>query len=165
MFASALVRTTSHPQLLFTSGTGGELAKSKQMKNSPAPGPMTLLKDSWMQLRAVLGRLLLLTILSQVLLIVIAFPLVRWVFTEALRANGMYAIDLDTLTFSRGFPITVLILLLLALLVVMIMILQFGAYMVLLRNPQSSWRSWRGRSGPWVEKPCVRPVCRSPATC
>lgn len=140
VFAPALVRTTSHPQLRFTSGTGGELAKSKQMKNSPAPGPMTLLKDSWMQLRAVLGRLLLLTILSQVLLSVIAFPLVRWVFTEALRANGMYAIDLDTLTFSRGFPITVLILLLLALLVVMIMILQFGAYMVLLRNPQSSWR-------------------------
>lgn len=139
-FASALVRTWSHPHFCSISGLSEELAESRQMKNSPAPGPLTLLKDSWRQLRAVLGRLLLLTIISQVLLSVIAFPLVRWVFAEALRANGMYAIDLDTLKFGRGFPITVLILILMALLVVMIMILQFGAYMILLRNPHLSWR-------------------------
>lgn len=110
------------------------------MKKSLAPRPLVLLKDSWRQLRAVLGRLMLLIIGSQILLSLIAFPLVRWFITEALRANGMYAIDLDTLTFTRGFPVTVLILILLALLVVFIMILQFGAYMVLLRNPHLSWR-------------------------
>lgn len=116
------------------------VAKSTVMSTKTNPGPLILLKDTWSKLRAVFGRILLAIIVWQIIMSVVAFPLIRWVFTEALRANGMYGIDLDDVMIGDGFPITVLLLIVMVLIVLVVLILQFGTYMVLLRHPGLTWR-------------------------
>ncbi len=122
------------------------------MNTKTNPGPLTLLKGAWSRLRAVFGRVLLATVVWQIIMSVVAFPLMRWVFTEALRANGMYGIDMDDVTIGDGFPITVALLALMLLLVVVVLILQFSTYMVLLRHPGLTWRQLAAEVGRLARK-------------
>ena len=72
---------------------GQEVAASED--GPTTVGPLALLKTTWNAVVAVKGRLFLLIILSNLVLTALAFPLAHWVFREALRADGMYAIDMD----------------------------------------------------------------------
>lgn len=104
------------------------------------PGPFALLKSAWSDLYQVRGRLLLVIIFNQVILSLVAFPIVHWLFRESLRANGMYVVDLSDLAIRPGFPITVLLLVAIILLLLWILVLQFSAYLVLLHEPNTSWK-------------------------
>ncbi len=95
-------------------------------------------------MRTVSGRLLLTIVASQAILSFIAFPIVHWAIKEALRADGMYALDTANLRIGSGFPITVALLIAIGLLIVWLLVLQFSAYMLLLHNPQYTWRQLLG---------------------
>ena len=98
-------------------------------------GPLSLLKTSWNAVMAVKGRLFLLIILSNLVLTALAFPLAHWVFREALRADGMYAIDMDDFAIAPGFPITVLLLAIALLIVLLALVVEFAAILLLLHDP------------------------------
>lgn len=109
-----------------------------------APGPLSLLREAWERMRVVAGRLLLAIVLGQAVMTFIAFPFIRWVMKEALRANGMYAIDLGSFAIGNGFPLTVALLIAIGFVVVWLLVLQFSIYMLLLHNPQLTWRELWG---------------------
>ena len=103
-------------------------------------GPLSLLKTSWNAVLAVKGRLFLLVILSNLVLTALAFPLAHWVFREALRADGMYAIDMSDFAIAPGFPITVLLLAIALLIVLLALVVEFAAILLLLHDPSLTWK-------------------------
>lgn len=112
----------------------------QRTKARRAPGPVSLLGQALKAVRAVSGRLLLLIIATQLVITVIAFPLITWVFREALRANGMYALDTANFSFGAGFPLTLLLLFIIVFLVLLLVVAQFSMYLVVLHYPQRSAR-------------------------
>lgn len=77
-----------------------------------------------------LGWLILLT---QLLILGVAFPVFGWLFREAMRANGMHGLDLGHLTLGAGIPITLALIALIATIAFWFLSMQFTALVVLLR--------------------------------
>ena len=121
-------------------GISGAKAPGQGAKLARYPDPFTLLRGAWGRVRDVAGRLLLLIIVAQLLISVVGLPLASWVFREALRANGMYALDTNTFQFHWGFTLTVLLLFLALLLIMWMLVLEFSAIILLLQHPDRSWR-------------------------
>ena len=117
---------------------GQEVAASED--GPTTVGPLALLKTTWNAVMAVKGRLFLLVILSNLVLTALAFPLAHWVFREALRADGMYAIDMDDFAIAPGFPITVLLLMIALLIVLLALVVEFAAILLLLHDPALTWK-------------------------
>lgn len=124
---------------------GSKAGISQAGATQRAPGPLALLKMGWNAAKAVPGRLLLVIIAGQLLISLIAGPLIAWLFREALRANGMVALDTDTFVIGRGFPVTVLLLFLLALVAMWAIVLQLSMFLILMRYPQASWKQLGAR--------------------
>ncbi|WRS30656.1 glycerophosphoryl diester phosphodiesterase membrane domain-containing protein [Actinomycetaceae bacterium MB13-C1-2] len=114
------------------------LAPEVATARSQDPGPFNLLGQAWVRIRAVSGRLLLLIVIAQLVITVVASPLVAWIFREALRANGMYALDTNTFSVGWGFGLTVILLMLILLVVMWLLVAEFSAIVILLHRPSYS---------------------------
>lgn len=93
-----------------------------------------LLGDAWAALRAGGLRILGLIMLFQALLLVVASPLIGWLFREALRANGMVGLDLGSLRLGGGFAVTLTLIVVIAVLAFWIVAVQFATIVILLRR-------------------------------
>lgn len=71
-----------------------------------------------------------------VVMVAVASPLLSWLFREALRANGMVAVDLGTFSIGRGAGWSLLLLMLLATIAFWLASLQFIVVVVMLRRAQ-----------------------------
>lgn len=78
------------------------------------------------------ARLLGIVFAMQLVVLLVAFPILRWLFREALRASGMTALDLGGLTSTAGLPLTVGLIILLCTLAFWLMALQFTIVVVIL---------------------------------
>ncbi len=112
--------------------------------NSFLPGPLALLARSWRLVKRASGRLLALIVLSQLIIVLVASPLVAWLLRRALRAGGFYAVDINAFNLTPGLGLTAVILLVLMLLVTWLVIIQFSAIVVVLRHPEYSWHELLG---------------------
>lgn len=121
-----------------------------------SPGPIKLLSGAWAKIRPVSGRLLLVIVIMQLIITVIASPLTGWMFREALRANGMYALDTNTFTIGWGFGLTVALLVLILLVIMWLLVAEFSAIVILLHNPEYSARQLFSALGA-VMKRALRP--------
>lgn len=107
----------------------------------------TLLRNAWRQLRRGGARLAGLILASQLLLLLVALPVVSWLFREALRANGMSGLDLGRLPMGTGFPLTITLILVIVAISFWLIVLQFTALVVLLRWPRLTAREFLGQLG------------------
>lgn len=94
-----------------------------------------LCAEAWRLVRQGGARLAGLILLTQLVLLLIALPLISWVFREALRANGMVGLDLGKLSLGQGFPLTMTMIAIIVAVAFWVIALQFTALVVLLRWP------------------------------
>ncbi|UOR01012.1 glycerophosphoryl diester phosphodiesterase membrane domain-containing protein [Leucobacter allii] len=94
-----------------------------------------LLREGWRLVRAGGARLAGLVLLSQLVILLVALPLIGWLFREALRASGMHGLDTGNLRLGGGFPVTLALLVVIVVLAFWLISLQFTALVVLLRWP------------------------------
>lgn len=93
-----------------------------------------LLADAWRSVRAGGSRLIGLMLLFHLAILVIGFPLIGWLFREALRAGGMVAIDFGALKPSGGLGVTLLLVVVIAVLAFWIVSAQFAVIVIALRR-------------------------------
>lgn len=103
-----------------------------------SPSPFALLRSSVRVVRQTGGRMLVLVVATQLLLGALAFPLVSWLFREALRANGMMVLDMADFGIRPGIPLTIGLILAIIGLLFFLVVLQFAAILTLLKHPDSS---------------------------
>ncbi|MBL3699079.1 glycerophosphoryl diester phosphodiesterase membrane domain-containing protein [Leucobacter luti] len=115
-----------------------------------------ILRAATARVRAGGARLAGLILATQLVVLLVALPLVRWLFREALRANGMSGLDLGKLPIGQGFPLTVTLILAIVVLVFWLLALQFTALVVLLRWPALSGRQFLSELGR-VARALLRP--------
>lgn len=92
-----------------------------------------LLRRSPVLLRAAGWRLIGLILLTQLIIMLIAFPVLRWLFAEALRASGMHGLDTGKLLIGAGLPLTMTLMLVIVFLAFLFIALQFTAIVELIR--------------------------------
>lgn len=73
----------------------------------PRFSPRTLISSAFATVRAAGVPLLAVVLLAQVLTFALVSPVLDWLFREALRANGMLALDLTRLPITGGLTISV----------------------------------------------------------
>lgn len=95
--------------------------------------PFPLLREGWLSVRAAWKPLLVVLLGFHLVLLFVASPFIGWLFKEALRANGMYALDLSALQFTSGIGITVLLLVVILLLAFLLSVTQFIVLIEILR--------------------------------
>ena len=106
-----------------------------------------LLGGAWARLRAGGWRLAGLLLLTQTAILVLALPVIGWLFREALRAGGMSGLDLGRPFAGPGLPLTVSLILAIVMVSFWLLILQFTALVVLLRWPSLTGRQFLGELG------------------
>ncbi|HUH53669.1 MAG TPA: glycerophosphoryl diester phosphodiesterase membrane domain-containing protein [Microbacteriaceae bacterium] len=77
-------------------------------------------------------RLIAAVFIMQLVVLVVALPVIRWIFTEALHASGMTGVDVSALTIGPGFPLTATLILLIVLLAFWLLAIQFAILSVLI---------------------------------
>lgn len=92
-----------------------------------------MLADGLRLVRAGGVRLVALILLTQFVIAGAGFPVLRWLFAEALRAGGMHALDLGSLRLGPGLPLTLALIVAIVALAFWLISLQFTALVVLLR--------------------------------
>lgn len=103
-----------------------------------SPSPFALLRNSVRVVRQTGGRMLVLVVATQLLLGSLAFPLVSWLFREALRANGMMVLDMADFGIRPGIPLTIGLILTIIGFLFFLVVLQFAAILTLLKHPDIS---------------------------
>lgn len=93
-----------------------------------------VLADGARAVRAGGSRLLGAMLAFHLAMLLLAFPLINWLFREALRASGMRVLDLASLTIGGGVIITLGIIALICALALWLASLQFAVMIVLLRR-------------------------------
>lgn len=106
-----------------------------------------LLRGAWAQLRAGGSRLVGLLILTQSAILVLALPVVSWLFREALRAGGMSGLDLGRPIQGPGLPLTLVLIVVIVTAAFWLLVLQFAALVVLLRWPALTGRQFLAELG------------------
>jgi len=71
------------------------------------------------------------------LLLVIVSPLIGWLFREALRANGMVALDINAVRITSGIGITILLLVAILVLAFWVVSLQFATIVVMVHRARA----------------------------
>lgn len=99
--------------------------------------PFWLLREALRIVRLALAPAVLMLLGFHLVLLIVVSPLIAWLFREALRANGMLALDLGSLQFTGGIGITVALLLVILLLAFWIGVVQFVVLVQLLRQAQA----------------------------
>ncbi|PRI11285.1 glycerophosphoryl diester phosphodiesterase membrane domain-containing protein [Leucobacter massiliensis] len=115
-----------------------------------------LLRESRRLARAGGSRLLALAVLGQLLVLLVAQPVLGWLFREALRAGGMTGLDLGQLRLGGAWPLTAVLIVLIVVLAFWLLALQFTAVVVLLHRPGLSLRGLLGEFGR-VSRKLLRP--------
>lgn len=93
-----------------------------------------LLAGAWRSVRAGGLRLLGLMLLFHAAILVIAAPLIAWLFREAMRANGMVAFDPGNMRIGGGIAITFALIVLICALAFWVVAAQFTVIVVALRR-------------------------------
>ncbi|MGK0714849.1 glycerophosphoryl diester phosphodiesterase membrane domain-containing protein [Leucobacter sp. W1153] len=93
-----------------------------------------LLRDDLHAVRAGGSRLIGVLLAFHLATLLLAFPLINWLFREALRATGMHALDLGTLSIGGGTVLTIGLILIICALALWLVSLQFAVLVVLLRR-------------------------------
>lgn len=116
----------------------------------------TLFALGWGLVRSGGTRLLGLILVSQLVILGIALPVIGWLFREALRASGMTGLDLGALAPGRGLPLTIGLIVVIIALAFWLISLQFTALVVLLQWPGIGWRGFAAELGR-VARKLLRP--------
>lgn len=90
------------------------------------------IREAFRTIRAGGWRLVALYAGSQLAIILIAFPVIRWLFAEALRASGMVGLDLGALSIGPGLPVTLLLIVVITLLAFWLISLQLALLIIAL---------------------------------
>ena len=119
----------------------------------------------WRETRALLGsatqliraggaKLLALILVSQIIIVAVATPVIGWLFRQALRSAGMPGLDLGNLRFVSGGQLTLTLSLIFAIvaIVFVLLVLQFTSLIVLLRWPQLQPREFLRELGRVLRK-------------
>ncbi len=122
------------------------------MKSGPGAGLLSLLKNGQSIARAAGARRIALGLAAQILIALVALPLIHWLFKEALRASGMNGVNVGDVTVGPGWPLSLLLIAVLALLALWILVNQLAATFILLGNPhvtlaqflRENWRTSKG---------------------
>jgi glycerophosphoryl diester phosphodiesterase len=116
----------------------------------------TLFVLGWGLVRSGGTRLLGLILVSQLVILGIALPVIGWLFREALRASGMTGLDLGALAPGQGLPLTIGLIVVIIALAFWLVSLQFTALVVLLQWPGIGWRGFAAELGR-VARKLLRP--------
>ncbi|WP_336991855.1 glycerophosphodiester phosphodiesterase family protein [Leucobacter sp. VD1] len=116
----------------------------------------TLFTRGWSLVRAGGARLLGVILVSQLVILGVAMPVIGWLFREALRASGMTGLDLGAFAPGRGVTLTVGLIIVIVALAFWLISLQFTALVVLLQWPGIGWRGL-GRELGRVARKLLRP--------
>lgn len=92
-----------------------------------------LLRGSFRLVRQGGYRLAGLILITQLIILGAALPVISWLFREALRAGGMHGLDMGNLQFGDGIPLTLTLIVVIILFAFWLIALQFTAIVVLLR--------------------------------
>ncbi|MFA5607459.1 MAG: glycerophosphoryl diester phosphodiesterase membrane domain-containing protein [Leucobacter sp.] len=106
-----------------------------------------LLRGAMVSVRAGGARLAALILVSQLLILGVALPVMGWTFREALRAGGIHGLDLGNFRPGAGFPLTAALIVVIILLAFWLLALQFTALVVLLRWPRMTGRGFMRELG------------------
>lgn len=93
-----------------------------------------LLASAWRTVRAGGARLLGLILAFHLVILLLAFPLIGWLFREALRAGGMVAVDFGALRPGGGLGITLALIIVICAIAFWIVSAQFTVIVILLRR-------------------------------
>lgn len=96
--------------------------------------PFTLLREGWRTIRHAWAPITFTMLSFQLLLLLVVSPLFGWLFREALRANGMVALDFNTMRFTGGIGISLTLIIVILLLAFWIAALQFIVLVLMLRR-------------------------------
>lgn len=90
------------------------------------------IREAFRTIRAGGWRLVALYAASQLVILLIALPVIRWLFAEALRASGMVGFDLAALNIGPGLPVTLLLIVVITLLAFWLISLQLALLIIAL---------------------------------
>lgn len=96
--------------------------------------PFPLLRTGFRTVRRAWLPLLTVMLAFQLVMLVLVSPLLAWIFREALRANGMLALDFTALHFNGTIGITLALIVVIMLLAFWIASLQFIVLVLMLRR-------------------------------
>lgn len=96
--------------------------------------PFSLLRESFRTVRRAWLPLVTVMAAFQLVMLVLVSPLLAWIFREALRANGMVALDFSALHFNGTIGITLALIMVIMLLAFWIASLQFIVLVLMLRR-------------------------------
>lgn len=116
-----------------------------------------LLARGWGLVRAGGARLAALILISHLLILGIALPVIGWLFREALQANGMPGLDLAQLRPGGGITLTLALIVAIIALAFWLISLQFTAFVTLLHRPGISGRGLLREFGR-VSRKLLRPT-------
>ncbi len=114
--------------------------------------PVALLRSAWRTVRAAWAPLAMTMLLFNLGMLVLVSPLIGWIFREALRANGMLALDFGALRLTGGIAVTLSLILVILLLAFWLAALQFTVLVLMLRRagdglPLTARGLWRDLGG------------------
>ncbi len=98
--------------------------------------PFALLRQGWHTVRREWLPIVAAMLGFQLLTLIVVSPILAWLFREALRANGMFALDFSALRLNGGLAITLTLILVIMLLAFWIASLQFVVLVVMLTRAQ-----------------------------
>lgn len=116
----------------------------------------TLLRGAVHLVRAGGVRLIGLILITQIAIFAVAFPVIGWLYREALRSSGMHGLDLGQLHLGRGLPLTFALIAAVVFVSFVLIVLQFTALIVLLTSPRIGLRAYLVRLGATARK-LIRP--------
>lgn len=96
--------------------------------------PLALLRDAFGALRSVWLPITAVLLGFHLLMLLVASPLIGWLFREAMRANGMLALDFGSMSVTSGIGLTLGLILVILLLAFWIASLQFTVLMLMLHR-------------------------------
>ena len=91
-----------------------------------------LLAEGWRAIKHGGSRLLALMLVCYLILLLLATPVINWIFREALRADGLIGLDFGDLQLTGGLVVTTLLVLLLIIVVLWLTVLQFAVIILAL---------------------------------
>ncbi|QBE48658.1 glycerophosphodiester phosphodiesterase family protein [Leucobacter triazinivorans] len=123
---------------------------------APRPGLWSeyrlLLRGGWGLVRAAGARLAALILVTHLIVLGVALPVLGWLFREALRANGMSGLDLGQLRAGGGLTLSIALIVGIIALAFWLISLQFTAFVALLHRPGISGRELLGEFGRMTRK-------------
>lgn len=100
--------------------------------------PFALLREAWRTVKRAWLPLVSVMLGFQLLMLIVVSPLISWLFREALRANGMVALDFSALRLTGGIAVSLTLILVIMLLAFWIASLQFIVLVLMLNRARNS---------------------------